>query len=489
MRSIRHISIIATMIILFGPMTMNIMPQSANAMVSGSPGVAIPPSIGIITHPVVSPPVIPPSEGSSPPSNSTTSPVPAAVDYFLKIDGIQGGSQITGETGAIDIESFQWGAVNPNNPNFQNDLNTASTGQITNQDITITKHMDKASPQLFLACANGQHIANIEIDGLANLGRGPQEFLKMTLTDVIISSYQLSGSNSELPMESISFNFAKIDQPQWDQTVLQEMADNKMAMAIYMKYTDLAKTALTAPTPKPSNGNIEYTLHTSGQPSSIEINSFQWGVTNKDGKVSQLPFTFTPKTGTPTSFVTVNPPDALDIQKVGGAPFVSFSFGKATLSSGQTGTMSTVNPAESLSLNFQAIYIQYGPVKVGWNLQANTPINAQQLTPSAVQPHKTYQIPSFVHNVAKLWAKGQIDDATFEMALQYLIDKGIVHVPMTNQTSEQASGGLPNWVRNLAGYYGNNQISDNTFGQAIEYMLDHGIIKINKLANAMYMKY
>ena len=33
-----------------------------------------------------------------------------------------------------------------------------------------------------------------------------------TFTGVLISSYQISGS-SELPMESISFNFAKVESP------------------------------------------------------------------------------------------------------------------------------------------------------------------------------------------------------------------------------------------------------------------------------------
>lgn len=417
--------------------------------------------------PIPLPPVTNPSQSSS--AGSSTSSFPVTIDYVIKIDGIQGESQIPSEAGAIDVEGWSWGAVNPNSANFQSDLNQAVTWiRPGAQDIHFTKFVDKASPKLMLACANGQHIANIEIDGLADVGQGPQVFLKITLHDVLVSSYQISGSGSESPMESISLNFAKMDQPAWDQKVLQTAADQRMALPGRMKSGTLVpETALTAPTPKPTNQfptTIEFDLHTSGQPNSIEINSFSLGVTNEGGKVSQLPLTFTPKAGTPTSFITVTPPDGLDYRIKGGPLLLSFSFGKAL---------------DPLGDHFQTIEMNYGSQKVEWDFQANAPINEQQLTSPTVPPHKTYVIPAYERNVAKLWAKGEIDDTTFETALQYLIDKGIVQVPVTNQTSQQSSGGPPpNWVRNLAGYYGDNQISDNDFGQAIEYMLNHDIINM-----------
>lgn len=41
-------------------------------------------------------------------------------------------------------------------------------------------------------------------------GETQQEYLKIKFTDIIVTSYQTGGSG-DVPMESISFNFAKIE--------------------------------------------------------------------------------------------------------------------------------------------------------------------------------------------------------------------------------------------------------------------------------------
>ena len=79
-----------------------------------------------------------------------------AVDMFLKLDGIEGESKDAKHAGEIDIESFAWGMAQTGSGH----RGTGSgTGKVDVHDITITKVVDKSSPSLMLACANGKHIA------------------------------------------------------------------------------------------------------------------------------------------------------------------------------------------------------------------------------------------------------------------------------------------------------------------------------------------
>jgi type VI secretion system secreted protein Hcp len=64
---------------------------------------------------------------------------------------------------------------------------------------------------LFLKCATGEHIKEATLT-VRKAGGEQQEFYKITLEDVMISSYQAGGSgNQALPVDQFSLNFAKID--------------------------------------------------------------------------------------------------------------------------------------------------------------------------------------------------------------------------------------------------------------------------------------
>ncbi len=131
----------------------------------------------------------------------------AAVDYFLKIDGIDGESTSDRHKGEIDIESWSWGETNTAG---QSVGRGAGAGKVIMQDIHFTKIMDKASPKLMLAVASGQHIKEVVLTGELSGERG-QKFLEIKLTDVLISSYQTGGSSGSVPVDSFSLNFSKIE--------------------------------------------------------------------------------------------------------------------------------------------------------------------------------------------------------------------------------------------------------------------------------------
>jgi len=81
-------------------------------------------------------------------------------------------------------------------------------------DLSLTKYMDSASAPLFKASCQGKPIAEALLSVMRSDGESQVEYIKYTLTDVIISNYQASGSDGTgIPVESLALNFGtfKID--------------------------------------------------------------------------------------------------------------------------------------------------------------------------------------------------------------------------------------------------------------------------------------
>jgi len=134
----------------------------------------------------------------------------AAVDYFLKIDGVEGESQSEGHVGEIEVESFSWGESNTGAAAHGGG---GGAGKVSMQDFHFTMRSGKSSPKLFLACASGQHLKEATLTARKAGGDRPQEFLKYRLTDVLVSSYQIAGDppSEDRPGDQISIDFAKIE--------------------------------------------------------------------------------------------------------------------------------------------------------------------------------------------------------------------------------------------------------------------------------------
>jgi len=133
----------------------------------------------------------------------------AAVDYFLKIDGIEGESQDSKHKAEIDVDSWSWGET-------QTGTHTGGggggAGKVVMQDFHFVMQVNKASPKLLLACATGQHIPKAVLT-CRKAGKEQQEFLKITMSDLLISSFQTGGSGHSdvVPVDQISLNYAKIE--------------------------------------------------------------------------------------------------------------------------------------------------------------------------------------------------------------------------------------------------------------------------------------
>jgi type VI secretion system secreted protein Hcp len=133
----------------------------------------------------------------------------AAVDYFLKVDGIKGESKADKHKDEIDIGSFSWGASQSGTFAVGGG---GGAGKVAMQDFHFTMGVNKASPALFLACAQGDHIKNATLV-CRKAGKEQQEFMKVTMSDVLVSSFQTGGhgGGDVVPQDQISLNFAKIE--------------------------------------------------------------------------------------------------------------------------------------------------------------------------------------------------------------------------------------------------------------------------------------
>jgi type VI secretion system secreted protein Hcp len=131
-----------------------------------------------------------------------------AIDYFLKIEGIPGESLDAKHKGEIDVESWSWGEANPVPPGGGGSGGAA--GKVQMQDFNFTTRFSTASPNLMLACASGKHLKSAVLTA-RKAGKGQQEFLTFSLSDVLVSAYQTGGFEGEVvPGDSVSLNFSKI---------------------------------------------------------------------------------------------------------------------------------------------------------------------------------------------------------------------------------------------------------------------------------------
>ena len=123
------------------------------------------------------------------------------VDMFLKLDDIKGESRDAKHKDEIDILTYSLGAVQSATTHAGSG---GGAGKVSVKDLSITKIVDKATPNLFLACCSGKHFKEATLT-VRKAGEKPLEYLKIIMKQVLVSSYS-SGNGTE----SITFNFAEV---------------------------------------------------------------------------------------------------------------------------------------------------------------------------------------------------------------------------------------------------------------------------------------
>lgn len=128
-----------------------------------------------------------------------------AVDYYLKLDGIEGESADAAFKNQIQILSWSMGGTQVTTVAG---TGGSGAGKADLADLHIMKYYDKASSHLFKTLVAGTHIKTGVLSAI-KAGANGKPYLKVSFEELFVTSLQQSASN-EVPTESVSFSYNKI---------------------------------------------------------------------------------------------------------------------------------------------------------------------------------------------------------------------------------------------------------------------------------------
>jgi type VI secretion system secreted protein Hcp len=128
-----------------------------------------------------------------------------AVDMFLKLDDVKGESRDSKHKDEMDVLAWSFGAANAGTTHTGGG---GGAGKVNVQDLSLTKWVDKASPNLMMATCNGKHYKEALLT-VRKAGETPLEYIKVSMKEVLVSSVSTGGSGGEDRLtENVTLNFA-----------------------------------------------------------------------------------------------------------------------------------------------------------------------------------------------------------------------------------------------------------------------------------------
>ena len=135
-----------------------------------------------------------------------------AFDAFMKIDGIEGESTDDKHQGWIELIRYGT-ALKQTVSTTVSSAGGASAERADFSDFLIRKFIDKSSPKLALACADGTHIDQIVVE-LCRAGTEKVTFMTYTLKNCLIRKVITTNGNdtaANFPAETVKINYGRIE--------------------------------------------------------------------------------------------------------------------------------------------------------------------------------------------------------------------------------------------------------------------------------------
>jgi type VI secretion system secreted protein Hcp len=135
-----------------------------------------------------------------------------AVECFLKIEGpdLKGEAKTDGFADQIDVVAWSWGASQSGTMHIGTG---GGAGKANVGDLSITKHVDKASPNLMQAVISGKQFEKATLTCRKAGGDAPVPYLTIEMAKVIITSASTGGAGgADNFTENVSLNFADYKQ-------------------------------------------------------------------------------------------------------------------------------------------------------------------------------------------------------------------------------------------------------------------------------------
>jgi len=122
------------------------------------------------------------------------------------IKGVEGTSTV--KKGAIEIMSFSWGATN--SAASAKASGESRAGRPDFSELNIMKSVDPTSHELLKHCLVCKAFDEATLGFMKQIGTTNQEYFKIVLKGVYVSSLQVSGGG-ENPVESISIAYEEME--------------------------------------------------------------------------------------------------------------------------------------------------------------------------------------------------------------------------------------------------------------------------------------
>lgn len=132
-----------------------------------------------------------------------------SVDVFLKIDGVKGESADDKHKDEIDILAWDWGMSQSGTTHTGTG---GGSGKVEVRDLTVTKFVDRSSPNLMRSCCSGKHFKEALLTVRKAGGKSPVEYYKVKMQEVIVTNIESGGSGEQDRLtETVSLNFARMN--------------------------------------------------------------------------------------------------------------------------------------------------------------------------------------------------------------------------------------------------------------------------------------
>jgi len=150
------------------------------------------------------------------------------IGTFVDVPNIPGEATFPPVAGQIQAISFTWGVTQAKATRYGTaGVCSAGRSKPVFDGLCVLKHVDKASPKLFLAAAQGTVLQTVTISTWdTDLAAATQPLSKYELSNAIVSSIQQGAGQAgdPIPTEKVCLNFSKakmtVSQTNTDGTII-----------------------------------------------------------------------------------------------------------------------------------------------------------------------------------------------------------------------------------------------------------------------------
>jgi type VI secretion system Hcp family effector len=126
--------------------------------------------------------------------------------YFLKLDGVAGDSSDAQHKGEIELNSYR---IMEDEPDATSDTGmSAQLAPLGDNNLRFLADSSKASPELFAKATSGDNIANAVLT--VRKGGKSSSYLTLKLSNVVLTSYQNSGTDGNNAVDEVLLNYGTI---------------------------------------------------------------------------------------------------------------------------------------------------------------------------------------------------------------------------------------------------------------------------------------